>query len=549
MINENAVIALQAPFDGSDPVAIKPVLTDVSVLLDRPMTGDDFEATTEVVARNQVCELKNLIEKAEVFFTPEGDVFVTVAVADHFETHPIGSQWVRDWLITNYFNAHGRAPSTQALKDVAELMRAVARFSDATPIEVFCRIALKGEKLYIDLCNNEWQVIEITPDGWKVLNHSPVKFRRSRTMYALPNPDETATSEDIAKLRPFLNAEDDQTWRLLQCWLLGATHPSGPYPILVIQGEQGSAKSTTSKALINVLDPSVVPLRTLPGTEKDLMIAAQGSWILAFDNLSGLTNAMSDSLCKISTGGAVTGRALYTDGEENVIQAKRPQILNGIDDIPTRQDLVDRSIVVTLPRVCEEHRKDEASFWKEFKEQHPAILGALCSILSEVLRVRPTLRLEHLPRLADFGLWVSAAEGALDLQPGDLLDAYEANREESLAVGLEHDAFGSAIATFMRYRREWTGTATELLDQVKDKVDDSITRSNLWPKPNRVRNRLKRNGTPLRALGITFDFPPRGATERTIKLMTMPVTGATSTVTNLSLISAQNDGHDDHDDD
>ena len=140
--------------------------------------------------------------------------------------------------------------------------------------------------------------------------------------------------------------------------------PTGPYPVLILQGEQGTAKSTAAKVLRLLIDPSAAPLRTAPLDERDLMIAARNGWIIALDNLSGLSSWLSDALCRIATGGGVSTRELYSDTDEVLIDVQRPIILNGIDDIATRQDLIDRSIIINLEPIPENKRKPEAEFWQ-----------------------------------------------------------------------------------------------------------------------------------------------------------------------------------------
>ena len=52
-------------------------------------------------------------------------------------------------------------------------------------------------------------------------------------------------------------------------WLLSAARPpSQPFPLLAVYGEQGSAKSTTTNLLRNVIDPNGAPLRAAPGSER-----------------------------------------------------------------------------------------------------------------------------------------------------------------------------------------------------------------------------------------------------------------------------------------
>lgn len=119
-------------------------------------------------------------------------------------------------------------------------------------------------------------------------------------MLALPVPKRGGT---VDELKQFVNVSDDDSWRLLVAWLVQALRPRGPYPVLLLQGEQGSAKSTAERLLRALVDPSVAPLRTTPRNEHDLYIAATNAWVIALDNISNLKPWLSDGLCRLSTGG------------------------------------------------------------------------------------------------------------------------------------------------------------------------------------------------------------------------------------------------------
>jgi hypothetical protein len=59
---------------------------------------------------------------------------------------------------------------------------------------------------------------------------------------------------------------------------------------------------------------------------------------------SGISPETSDALCTIATGGGAAGRQLYTNGEEYIIKAHNPVMLNGIGAVITRSDLFDRAV-------------------------------------------------------------------------------------------------------------------------------------------------------------------------------------------------------------
>jgi len=154
------------------------------------------------------------------------------------------------------------------------------------------------------------------------------------------------------------------------------------------------------------------------------MIAATNGWVIGLDNLSRLPDWLSDALCRLATGGGFATRELYTDSEERIFNAQRPIVINGIEELATRGDLLDRSILMYLPSLGESNRKHERQFWGDFEQAQPRILGALLDIVSAALRELPTTHLKTLPRMADFALWASAAAGACEWTSEKFLDAY-----------------------------------------------------------------------------------------------------------------------------
>lgn len=274
--------------------------------------------------------------------------------------------------------------------------------------------------------------MEITPNGWQVVADPPVKFRRAKGVLALPCP---VVGGSIDELRAFVNVPDEASWRLLVAWLVAAMRPIGPYPVLFLQGEQGSAKTTTARVLRAMVDLNTAPLRTIPREERDLMIAANNGWVIAFDNLWGIPVWLSDAICRISTGSGFGTRTLYEDDQETIFAACRPVVANGIDELASRHDLFDRAIILNLPPIPEQDRIDELTFWREFEEARPRILGALLDAVAAGLRNIENVKLERLPRMADFAKWVTACEEVLPWPAGGFMEAYMGNRAEAVELG------------------------------------------------------------------------------------------------------------------
>jgi hypothetical protein len=175
-----------------------------------------------------------------------------------------------------------------------------------------------------------------------------------------------------------LNLPGRSEFVLVVAWLLAALRNGGPYPLLAVSGEQGSAKTVLSKILRALVDPNAAPVRTMPREERDLFIAAGNGHLLAFDNLSDIPARTADALCRLASGGSFAIRQLYTDADEALFEAACPTILNGIEDVITRPDLADRAIFLALPYVHDTRWRPEKEIWREFELAQPRILGVRC---------------------------------------------------------------------------------------------------------------------------------------------------------------------------
>src|SRR3981189_1751436 len=155
------------------------------------------------------------------------------------------------------------------------------------------------------------------------------KLRRARDrLLPLPIPQPGGS---IELLKSYLNLPNPNDFVLVVTWLLATLRSEGPYPLLVISGEQGSAKTVLAKILKALVDPNAAPARALPREDRDLFIAANNGHVLAFDNLSGLPAGLSDTFCRLASGGGFAVRQLYTDQDEVLFDAARPVILNALE--------------------------------------------------------------------------------------------------------------------------------------------------------------------------------------------------------------------------
>lgn len=454
------VVSEECQFTNDQRKAFERVLIETAdqVLLEQ--SNSLFEVDTEGFDRPNSTEiLLGLCEDLEFFHTADSEAFALIDEDNILKTFAVRKGEFKSWLTKQFFDVQGKAPPAQALQDTVNTLAARAEH-DGEEREVFLRTCKQGNTIYVDLANSKWEVVEITPAGWSVLKQSPIRFRRTNSMMALPTPEPNG---DISDLKRLLNIAASD-WPLVQAWILACFNSEIPYPVLCLSGQQGTSKSTTAKTLRNLVDPNKAPIRSAAGSERDLFISAENNWLLPFDNLSRISPSMSDSLCRLSTGGAFCTRKLYADGEEAIFNARRPVIITGIEEVVTQADLLDRSLLVELEPIAPEDRITETQFNARFEKIYPSVIGAIFDLLALGLRNEGQTELENLPRMADFASWAYACCPVPDL--GDkFLAAYQENLLRGGRLTLESDPVAVAIIDIVDENGgQWAGTMSYLSD-------------------------------------------------------------------------------------
>lgn len=473
--------------------------------------------------RPQLDLLLEIGRRHKLFRDPSGDTYAQLMHDGHLEVHAIDSKGYREHLAAEYYALTEKGCSRKVMADALDTLAAQARFRGALR-PVWLRTAQDDGDLVIDRGDPDWSEIRVDRIGWEVKQGGDVAFRRPHRMKSLPLPDETVTpAEGFARLWKYANVTPADRV-LVAAFILGAFKPRGPYPLLMVSGEQGTGKSTFSRLLKRLIDPSAAPLRQPPKEPRDVLVAALNTWLLCLDNLSWLPPDLSDTLCRISTGGAISERTLHTNLAETLVEVQRPVVMNGIEELATRPDLAQRGIHVELEPV--RRVLPEAQLLRDFDADAPAIFGAILYALATCVATHEHVKLDPMPRMADFAQWAAAGMTALGFQTSDFLAAYRANQDSGLQQGLDSSPVGRAIVEFMATRNEWCGTASELLATLRDLADANDLRSRQWPKiPRALSAALTRLAPALRSAGIQREHT-RTAAAREIRLFRQVPTAA-----------------------
>ena len=430
----------------------------------RPSVPDGADKQQAENQRDLIVELV-IASGAELWQDPAGDTYITVEEGGHPKSFRIASDAARKHARRRWV-AHARetrgrvtAPTSQALKDALGALDALA--SEGPVYLAFVRIGHANGRIYIDLGDPSGRAVEITKDGWSLVDRPPVRFVRPSGLLALPQP--VKNPEGVNALQAILPDATDATDAkiLLLIFLVGTFLSTGAMPLLAISGRQGSGKTTLVNRLRSLVDPNQAPARQQPRNEDDLIIAAKNGAMVCFDNLSFLDRETSDALCRLATGAGMAKRKLYTDLDEVIVQVRRAAIINGIPDLIRMPDLADRALVVELaPRSS---YAPLAELDAAFERERPKMLGALYDAVSAGLRGHAQEPPSPGIRMVDLERWARAALRVFGFDPDAVSAAMIENRLKGDRMLIEDDATASLLVQFLEDKRSFRGTASDLL--------------------------------------------------------------------------------------
>jgi hypothetical protein len=399
------------------------------------------------------------VTKEAMFLGPDNQAYVEIHSNGVKRTIKVQSAEFERLVTSITMSKLQTPPSATAIKDTAALVESIA-YQRGDVRSVFVRHGSIDNTIFVDLCRPSGEVVKITSDGWGVVKNPLINFIRPAGMLPLPLP---ARDGDINQLRGLIHFQSEKAFQLTVGWLVAALAPTKPYPIAVIYGTAGSGKSAATHVLRNLIDPNAGGVTGAPSDERDLIISATNAYVVSLDNLSGLPTQLSDSLCRLSTGGGLRCRKLYTNDEEMIFNTSRPVIVNGIDDLATRGDFASRAFSIELRPFKDGEIVPDAELAAREEKVKPMILHALFNAVSVALREFSNVDTPQF-RLAQPLKWCTAAErsDSLPWSEGEIVKAYEEQYTDLNRSYIENDTTASDIVNIMRGRDVWRGTISQL---------------------------------------------------------------------------------------
>lgn len=445
----------------------------------------------EVKGTNPATKLVALAKQDYLFHDPSGRAFVSTTLHGISETMTVADPRYRAKLRIEYTSRGGWVAATKDVNTAIDHLTAMA--VDGPEHTVAIRVAEQGA-LFIDLANRKRQIVKVTGTGWEIVDDCPIRFFRPAGMLPLPTPERGGKLDD---LRPFINV-DPEDLPLLLAFVVGCFHPTGPYALLQLCGEQGTAKSSLQRLIHDIVDPQIGVGATLPKDSKDLLVTAQFRRLVSFDNVDALDRKTSSLLCMLVTGAASAVRQLYSNDQQSVLTAKRPCILTSITNVVTAGDLLDRTLTLILPPIPPENRRSEFAIEQELRKDgvRGRIFGYILDGVVAAIANHASIKRDDMPRLADLFSWATAAERGLGLKDGAVIDSQKRQSNEQS----EHVKDDPFAATIIRMCGEaWKGTPAELANAVNITLPDKLS-------ARKIGSTLRQYAPDLRRLGYVIDY-------------------------------------------
>jgi hypothetical protein len=448
---------------------------------------------------------------ARLFHDDEGAPFAEVPIDDHMEIWPVESRQFKKWMNFLFWNNQKKALKEQPRKEAIGTLAGLAEI-EGDEHKVYLRAAYQDGRHYVDLCDERWRVVEIDISGWRLLDRSPVKFRRTSNMEALPEP---VKGGDHSLLWSLVNIrEQDQLFIL--AWIIDSMRENTQCPVLEIVGGHGSAKSTVHKFIRRLIDPNTVDLRTAPKNDDDVMVAARNNRCVSFENMSSASARMQDKLCVIATGGGQAGRELYTNFDETTMRALNPIIINGINPIITAGDLADRAIRIHVPKLDSRKIRQESEISEAYAESQPAIFSGVLDVFVAAIGVIDSVHIVDKPRMLDFSILGEAIGQAIGSEDS-FTQSYIAMRESLLIEATQGSPVIMAIVEMITNESTYHGTYKDLLTKLDD--DKYRSRGEGWPNsPRGLSGLITRHEPGLSAMGFKISRSEHGKIGNKVKI-------------------------------
>lgn len=349
------------------------------------------------------------------------------------------------------------------------------------------------------LADREWSLILIKAKGWKKAKSKKLKFLRSVFDEAQVEP--VGGGNLLNLLGKYINMDQDSI-ALFVVHVVQAFSRYSSHFAAILSSNKGTGKTTLTKVMRALVDPSETGATLMPSSEGDLKNMLANNYMVAFDNTAALSGSVSNVLCAAITGSKAAKRKLYTDCDEIVLNLHNLVVLNGIDIVPYKSDLAERSLLFELQPIDKEKRKTDAEFWGNFEKNRPKILGAIFDTLVKAMELMPMVEHKDLHRMADANVEMIAIAMALGISQEGFQKILDNNKKKLQEAYNQSNPFVEFVVSYMWGKSEVNMAATDLYRDMHSQI---VGTAKFFPEsPSMLSRRLNQEKEALFSLGYEF---------------------------------------------
>lgn len=401
-------------------------------------------------------------------------------------------------------------------KDLLDYLEILASECDEK-VTIYNRIGRKHDAILYDLQTNDYKSVKITDEGYEIIDTPAGVFQRADLDLPQVEPIFDENYDYWGVMEELFNFRNAKELELFTLWLISTYIPDIAHPLLLISGPHGSAKSTACSMIQSLVSPQKLERSTLPRKVSDLVIRLANRCICVFDNCSKLNLDLSDALCSCCTGGSYEKRKLYTDSQLITIPLKSSVVLNSCEALIERPDLLSRTLQFNLQTLDGDRLKSDDAIQKRFEEEKPYLLGFIFMCVSDFLYQDEKMdesEINYVVRMTQFQkVAMKIGRTSFSMTQEYVENLLLENKKQVDIQVLETNPVSFLILNFMKDKKEWVGSVTELYDKLDLLAFQlGIERSNkLYPKhAASLSMRLNTLASMLEQAGITFHIKPSG---------------------------------------
>jgi hypothetical protein len=442
-----------------------------------------------------------------------GDLFAVDIEGPNVALSLSGPNGAIGHLCKLFHEATGRTVSSNARTEVKFLLEAKAASEDAevVPIRVAGPSGFNGTDGYtvaVDIGDEAGRAIIINSKRWWIEERSPVTFFRTNCTEPMVEPARPGKGS-TDKMRKLFNL-DDPTWDFLVNWQVTCFIASIPHVMPVFEGNPGTAKTTTTRFLVRIIDPSKGALNGPPHDSKSLAVAAGGSWAFALENISIIKPDISDDLSRMITGAGSRERTLYTNNDIFVRELQRVVIMNGISPVGMKPDLVDRSVTIPVPVIRSHSRMTDEEVEAAFEEAAPEHLAYLLDTLVKVLKIAKSgnYELSDYGRMASFERWLHFCDVA---RGTETLPWYSRRRKADAVATAVDDILVVAVRNYLEKKDGLTANLPAVMWLANLDEPEGTQQKRQWPHSTKAfTQRMRMFSAGLEQAGWELSESTRG---------------------------------------